>query len=226
MDRKKLYRRERGQATMEVAIAAVAIVFLVMGFFILGGYGLTSIKSLLLTRYYAEVNAENKSFGSVASSRQLDGWWYTTVVQKKADGDLTLVIPFLARDEARVSIQELSSDYLVEMNPPLSFNPERAPECGLSAKDADYEWQPFDTLVTRQITSFNTAVLASLHRQFPVLPNEVDDKSQNYLFRASCCSGSGCSKCKNDGGWLDARRIDITEWESSVVAFPAFAPQK
>ena len=82
---KTRYYRERGQATMEIAIAVVAIVFLVMGFFTFGGIGITSIKSLLQTRYYAEIGAEKKSFGSASGSRQLSGWDYTTVTQKRED---------------------------------------------------------------------------------------------------------------------------------------------
>ena len=212
----KNYRRERGQATMEIAVAAIAIVFLVVGFFVLGGIGITSIKTLLLTRFQAEKNASNKTVGSPSTTEQLSGWEYTKIVQKRADGDLTIVIPFLGQDEPLRTASDLGGGYLTEENPSLSLHPDLATE----PDEADYIWQPFNNLVTRQISLFNSSVLASLHRQAPVLPDNIGS-DQNYLFRTI----KGGQKLRN-GFWGDFQNIDITQWESSVVAFPAFAPQK
>ena len=217
---KTRYYRERGQATREIAIAVVAIVFLVMGFFTFGGIGITSIKSLLQTRYYAEIGAEKKSFGSASGSRQLSRWDYTTVTQKREDGDIRLVIPFLGRDEAVVTKSELSSDYLESETPSLSIRPEQAQ----APEDADYYWQSFDGLISRRVLSVNTAVLASLHKQAPVLPDEVNSE-QNYLFRLDRDSRELKQQFRSKG-WMDLESIDIKDWQSSTVSFPAFAPQK
>jgi hypothetical protein len=213
MKQKKNYRRERGQATMEIAIAAVAIIFLVMGFFVLGGIGITSIKSLLLTRFYAEKRAADKDFGSSSTTQQLSGWEYTKAVQKRSDGDRVIVIPFLAKDEPVKTANDLGSGYLDEDTPSLSIHPDLAE----NPSDADYLWQPFNNLVSRQIVLFNSSLLASLHRQAPVLPDRVSRYDQNYLL-----SGSN----NKEKLWGNLQNIDITQWESSVVAFPAFAPQK
>ena len=124
MKQRKIYRRERGQATMEIAIAAVAIIFLVMGFFVLGGIGLTSIKSLLLTRYHAEKKAADHDMGSPAAAQQLSGWEYTKVIQKRSDEDRVIVIPFLAKDEPVKTTSDLGSGYFEEEMPSLSLHPE------------------------------------------------------------------------------------------------------
>ena len=216
MMQKRHYRRERGQATMEIAVAAVAIIFLVLGFFVLGGIGITSIKSLLLTRFYAEKNAAEKNIDSPSGIDQLSGWEYTKIVQKRADENLTIVIPFLAQDEPVKIASDLGGGYLTEENPSLSLHPDLATE----PDSADYVWQSFDNLVTRQITLFNSTVLAALHRQAPVLPDNIGSE-QNYLFRTI----KGKQKLRHSS-WGDFQNIDITQWESSVVAFPAFAPQK
>ncbi len=219
MAKRRSYRRERGQATIEIAIASVAIVFLVVGFFTLGGVGIFSIKNLLSTRFASEMQAEQSSFGNISESRQLIGWEYTTVVQHKTSGDKQIVIPFLARDEARTVRSDLGSGYLQEDYPSLSLQPGRAE----TPEDADYLWQNFEPLVTQRIWSTNTTHLASLHRQTPVLPDGSNESI--YLFR-NLPDAANFKKNLRDGGWLDIQSIDVTQWESSEVAFPAFAPQK
>lgn len=218
MKKRTIHSRERGQATMEVAIALVAVIFLVVGFFTLGGIGITSIKSLIQTRYHAEKNAEIKSFGSLSTSRQIRTWNHSTVVQKRSDGDLRLVIPFLADDESKTVRDDLGSAYLQESSPSLSVQPDRA-----SAEvDADYLWQSFDPVVSRRILWYNTAILASLHLQSPVLENHSE---QNYLLTKTP-NRNEFKQNLRQGGWINIQDIDISKWESSVVAFPAFAPQK
>lgn len=217
MKRRTGYRSARGQATMEIAIALVAIVFLVAGFFTLGGIGITSIKSLILTRYHAEKNAETKVFGSSSTSRQIRLWGHSTVVQKRVDGDRKIVIPFLADDESMTVREDLGSDYLQAVSPSLSVQPDRA----TAEVEADYLWQSFDPVVSRRIWWYNTAILASLHLQAPVL----ETSEQIYLLR-EMKNKEAFKQNLHQGGWFNVQNIDITKWESSVVAFPAFAPQK
>lgn len=217
MKQRKYYRRERGQATMEIAIAAVAIIFLVMGFFVLGGIGLTSIKSLLLTRYHAEKKAADHDMGSPSAAQQLSGWEYTKVIQKRSDEDRVIVIPFLAKDEPVKTTSDLGSGYFEEEMPSLSLHSEMSAD----PSAADYVWQPFNNLVSRQIATLNSALLASLYRQAPVLPDRVSQYDQNYLL-----SSSKKMEKPQNAIWGNSQNIDITQWESSVVAFPAFAPQK
>ena len=140
--------------------------------------------------------------------------------QKREDGDIRLVIPFLGRDEAVVTKSELSSDYLESETPSLSIRPEQAQ----APEDADYYWQSFDGLISRRVLSVNTAVLASLHKQAPVLPDEVNSE-QNYLFRLDRDSRELKQQFRSKG-WMDLESIDIKDWQSSTVSFPAFAPQK
>lgn len=211
------YHRERGQATMEIAVAAVAIVFLVVGFFTIGGVGITSIKSLILTRYYAERNAENKTFGSVSPGNQISDWSYTYMNLN----DNVIVLPYLAKDKPSYTGRELSGGYFENTVPSLSNWPDRTDD----PEKADYLWQSFDPLVSRKVTSYNTTRLASLHQQDPVLPEEIKSE-QNYLMRTSPGDSQVYKQHLKDGGWIDLRTIDITKWNSSVVAFPAFAPQK
>ena len=191
-----------------------------MGFFTIGGVGIFSIKNLITTRFYAEKNAAQRNFGNVTVSQQLTGWDYTTVTQKRADNDKHIVIPFLARDKAVTARGDLGSGYLQEESPSLSNRPDLAE----NPRDADYYWQNFDFLVSRRIWSTNSAHLASLYLQKPVSPGESSDE-QIYLFR-NLNNADELKRNLRDGGWIDIERIDVTRWESSQVAFPAFAPQK
>ena len=64
----------------------------------------------------------------------------------------------------------------------------------------------------------------TLYMQKPVSPEEAAQE-QIYLFR-KLKGADELKKNLRDGGWIDIERVDVTQWESSKVAFPAFAPQK
>ena len=224
MKREKTFR-QRGQATMEIAAALIAIVFLVMGFFTLGGIGITSVKSLILTRYAAEMDAEGSTSGSHASQRQLSGWYYSEMKQKTASGGETqIVIPFLAGDEERLANSTAAADYLENETASLSLFPDRAQQ----PLDAKYRFlgyrQTPDASVPFAVYTGNSVDLAMLHFHAAELP-DANRNEQNYLVRKMDDSES-FKRRFSESGWFDARGIDITKWPSSTFAFPAFGPRR
>ena len=227
MERTKTYR-QRGQATMEIAAALIAIVFLVMGFYTLGGIGITSIKSLILTRHAAEMKAEGATGGS-STSRQLAGWEYTRMRQKRANGEEVVIqIPFLAGDEDVVTTHSAATDYLEAESASLSRSPDRAKHPG----NANYRFlgyrQTPDNNAPGAVYSGNSSELAMLQFHAAELP-ENDMKGnrneQNYLFRNMADSES-FKRRFSESGWFDTRGIDIREWPSSTFAWPAFGSRR
>ena len=210
---------------MEIAAALIAIVFLVMGFFTLGGIGITSIKSLILTRYAAEMDAQGNTTGNHASSRQLAGWEYSRMKQKTASGGETqLVIPFLAGDEEQLTTSTAATDYLDNDAASLSLSPGRARR----PQDAQYRFlgyrQTPDANAPFAVYTGNSTDLAMLNFHAAELPDE-NRNEQNYLFRKMDDSES-FKRRFSESGWFDARGIDITKWPSSTFAFPAFGPRR
>lgn len=227
MRRAKIYR-QRGQATMEIAAALIAIVFLVMGFYTLGGIGITSIKSLILTRYAAEMKATGVTGGS-STSRQLAGWEYTRMRQKRANGgEVVIQIPFLAGDEEVMTTHTAATDYLDNESASLSLSPDRTN----SPTRANYHFlgyrQTPDNNAPGAVYSGNSSELAMLQFQAAELPENAlrgNRAEQNYLFRNMVDSESFKQRF-SEAGWFDTRGIDIREWPSSTFAWPAFGPRR
>lgn len=216
--------RERGQATMEIAAAAVAIVILVMGFFTLGGIGITSIKSLLLTRYAAEMDAQGTTTGS-GSGKQLAGWTYSVMTQKSANsGEVQVTIPFLAGDEERRTSHGVGAEYLDESADSLSLFPDRAQK----PEDAAYCFLRYrqmpETRVPGTIYAGDSVTLSMLNFHAAELPEESRGE-QIYLFRTM--SDAAAFKARfRASGWFDVSGIDITKWPSSTFAWPAFGSRR
>lgn len=214
--------RQRGQATLEIAAALIAVVFLVTGFFTLGGIGITGIKSLLLTRHAAETAAADTTTGNSQSVRQLAGWSYARMELKTADGGrIEVQIPFLAGDEERWTNRSAAGDYLDNETASLSMSPERARHAG----DADYRFlgyrQTPDNDAPQAVYSGDSADLAMLVLHAAEMPDGLGNE-QNYLL-----ARRGADRLRTGGsGWLSSRGIDLTKWPSSTFAFPAFGPRR
>ncbi len=212
-------RREKGQATMEVAAALVAIVFLVAGFLTIGGVGITGIKSLLLTRYKAENEAASGNEGG-GSSVQISDWKYTSVRR----GDAEYSIPFLAGDEASRTALTANGDYFGDESTSLSMHPERTENSG----DADYVFAGFGALpgavIPGAVLTGNSTQLAALHFQGAVMPDGTEHEP-NYLLRKDRGKRSWRDSMRASG-WIGAEPIRIEEWPSSTFAFPAFGPRR
>ena len=208
---------------MEIAAAAVAIVVLVMGFFTLGGIGITSIKSLLLTRYAAEMDAQGTTSGS-GSGKQLSGWAYSVMTQKTANnGEVRVTIPFLAGDEEQRTAQSVGTDYLDESQYSLSLFPDRAQK----PEDAKYRFLGYqetpETSAPGELFAGDSVSLSMLNFHAAELPEESRGE-QIYLFRTM--NGAAAFKARfRAAGWFDVSGIDITKWPSSTFAWPAFGPR-
>ncbi len=219
----KPYCRESGQATVEVAISLLAIAFVTVGILFVGGIGITSIKVLLTARTDAETLASRTSSGFQGGS-DIGDWNYTNVEYQKNQVDGTVRIPFLANDEPYNARERISTDYFHDRTASLS---ERDPD---SQGTAQYEFRALEN--TEELTypsrmlSDSSFDLANLEFSSGRLPDEIlrYGSEQNYLFHRSGNEGELLRQKLAQGGWFDFRPIDVLQWRSNRVAYPAFAP--
>ena len=201
-------RGEAGQATTEVAIAALAIIFVTAGMLVVGGIGISSIKSLIAARTRAEVRAaeaEEGDGGGIGSD--IADWSHTRVVYR---GDDAIEVPFLAADRARTTTAVIGSGVLTEAR--FSQAEREGGYLFLSLNETPGLHPPAELFASR---STDLARLVSGHGALaPESEGEdiylLKDLRDRRSFRQSLMP------------WLNLRNIDIADWPSSTVRFPAF----
>ncbi len=214
--------RESGQATVEVAISLLAIAFVTVGILFVGGIGITSIKVLLSARADAETLASRTTSGFQGGS-DIGDWNYTDVQYQKNQVDGTVRIPFLATDEPFNARERISTDYFYDRSVSLS---ERDPD---SQGTAQYEFRALEDTeelpYPARMLSDSSFDLANLEFSSGRLPDEIlrHGSEQNYLMHRSGNEGERLRQKLALGGWFDFRPIDVLQWRSNRVAYPAFA---
>lgn len=203
--------RESGQATTELAIMVVAIMFVMAGMLVIGGIGISSIKSLITTRSQAEIRAARATDGDGYAENDVADWSPTRVIYREGH---TVQIPFLADDHKRLTTLPVGSGVMTESR---FSQAEQNAAVGtlyhfLRLTDMPGLVWPADLLADRSVD------LARLVRSSGALAPESEgediyllkDLHDRRAFRQSLMP------------WLNLRRVDITGWPSSTVAFPAF----
>ena len=216
-------RRESGQATVEVAISLLAIAFVTVGILFVGGLGITSIKVLLSARTDAETLASRTTSGFQGGS-DIGDWNYTDVEYQKNQAGGTVRIPFLATDESFNAREGISTDYFYDRSVSVS---ERDPD---SQGTAQYDFRALEDTTglsypTRMLSD-SSFDLANLEFSSGRLPDEIlrYGSEQNYLLHRSGNEAERLRQKLALGGWFDFRPIDVLQWRSNRVAYPAFAP--
>lgn len=217
-------KKNAGQAVFELTIALLAICFVVIGILFVGGVGITSIKSLLNAKTAAEVNASTAAAGRVTGT-DIGGWRYTTVVYKADDPGGSVEIPFLANDAPyaasggidRVNTLETAAES-------RSIQPYAAGQ-----ETMQYVFLPHSGLTDvsspSQLLSNSSFSLANLVFSPGVLPTQLQRYGGEEIYTIHRLNNPDELKERiYRAGWFDLRNIDVSGWESNVVALPALAP--
>ena len=200
-------RGESGQATTEVAIAALAIIFVTAGMLVVGGIGISSIKSLIAARTRAEVRAASAREGDGGVGSDLADWSHTRVVYR---GDDAIEVPFLAEDRARATTAVIGSGVLTEAR--FSQAERESGYLFLSLNETPGLHLPAELFASRsselaQLVSGHGALAPESEGEDIYLLKDLRDRRS---FRQSLMP------------WLNLRNVDIADWPSSTVRFPAF----
>ena len=200
-------RRESGQATTEVAIAAVAIIFVTAGMLAVGGIGISSVKSLIAARTRAEVRAADADAGESGRGSDLADWSATRVSYR---GDDEIEVPFLAGDRGRATSVPIGSGVLTEAR--YSRAEREGGYCFVSLTELPGRHLPAELFSTRsadlaRLVSAPGALAPESEGEDIYLLKDLRDRRR---FRQSLMP------------WLNLRNVDIAEWPSSTVRFPAF----
>lgn len=204
-------RRESGQATTELAIMAVAIIFVTAGMLAVGGIGISSIKSLIVTRSRAEVRASTAVSGDSSPGGDIAGWTATRVDFSE---NRTIQVPFLADDHKQITTVPIGTGVIT---------------------DGRYSRAERDDAVGSRYSFLRLTDVPGIH-----VPPEMFASGSVDLVRP--VTGHGVLAAESEGEdiyllkdlqdrrefrqslmpWLNLRRVDIAEWPSSTVVFPAF----
>ena len=201
-------RREAGQATTEVAIAAVAIIFVTAGMLVVGGIGISSIKSLIAARSRAEVRASAADDGDGGGlGSDIADWSHTQVSYR---GEDAVEVPFLAADHARVTTAAIGSGVLTEAR--FSQAEREGGYLFLSLNETPGLHPPAELFAARstdlaRLVSGDGALASESEGEDIYLLKDLRDRRR---FRQSLMP------------WLNLRNVDIADWPSSTVRFPAF----
>ena len=208
-------RKQKGQATFEIAICAIALMLVTVALLSVGGIGITSIKSLILNRTQAEALAVQSDYGAENLHDRAD--WLPTEINDPFYGETQIRIPFLANDRERRTSSTISTDYLTDK----SVSHARDGSANLPGHRSRYHFLGLPEVPSLEyrpiLFSDSSADLAELRSSRDKLPSEARGE-QLYLFRT--LEDPELFK-ERLSPWLDLRGIDIRRWESSQVSYPA-----
>lgn len=217
---------ESGQAVIELAVGLLALCFVVLGMLYVGGIGLTATKTLLS----AKPEAERSAAGATASSdsgHSISRWIYTRVQYRPERGE-AVSIPFLANDiAARAAMPEIRSQQLYEDEEPSRSLRGYA---GV-AQEEQYIFKHLsemeDLKLPSDLLSDSSFDLAQLHFSRGVLPDQVVNYGGEQIYTITRVRNrTGLKEGVRRAGWFNLENRDIREWESNVVAIPAFGPTR
>ncbi len=217
----KYSHREKGQATMELCIGLLGIVFVVIAILYFGGIGITSIKTLLNARYYAEYRASEGSSSPQGSEvrKTISQWYYTSAGYKNSQ---VRAIPFLAHDIPK-SGETFSNDYFRTAE--FSSGSMPAEE---DTEHLQYEFIPLNDVRTG-IKNYNSTVesgspadLSNLRASEGILPEELERSGEEVYTMHRTPNARLLKNNLRSKGFFDFTTVKIIEWRSNTAAYPAF----
>ncbi len=226
---KKNRRHQSGQATFEVTISLLAIIFVVVGILFFGGIGITSIKTLLLSREDAEQLALEADAGDRAGG-DIGNWSYTEAIYRKTPNTDSITIPFLANDNPIGTQAGVSTDYFTDRTYSLGeVASDQASNHPAAAGLIRYRFQTPLSITgmnySDRMSAGNSFDLANLKFSRGRLPDEITRNGNEEIYTLHRMKDS--QELKNrlaNAGLFDFRDLSLLDWRSNTVAFPAMKP--
>lgn len=205
---------EKGQATIEFCIGLIGIMVVIIAIIYFGGIGITSIKTLLNARTYAEVSAAENTEGD-EDPEAIASWSYTLGEYSSSE---SYNIPFLARDTP-ITDSGFDNDYMTNASD----------SSGVDDSGRSYNFFTLDAVddvsYSERLNSGNPAAIAGLVFSDGALPSEVTSGYDDFYTMHKTSNAKEMKENIRDFGLFDFTTIDISDWRSNRVAFPAFSPE-